>query len=109
MQSILKSGMRILVNKRFRVLVNGTNFLIELDGSEQKCGFYATRYVEAENEELAETKVIEAFRTDRKLVKLIRNESNDSPALFANEIEKVEMNDSPDEFGFAWYLEKTSN
>ena len=44
--------------KKFRVFVRGENFLINLDGVNQKLGFYTTRYVEAEDEEAAESAVM---------------------------------------------------
>src|SRR3982751_33226 len=97
------------MNNKYRLLINGTNFPSDKDGSEQKCGFYFTRYIEAENEELAETTVIQALNIDTRLVNLVRNKSNDSPLLSTDEIEKVEEIDSPDESGLAWYTEKTGH
>lgn len=55
--------------KKFKVFVRGENFLINLDGVEQKMGFYTTRFVEAENEVAAEYAVMDILRSDPKLIK----------------------------------------
>ena len=35
--------------KRFKVKLHGENFLLNLDGELKKFGFYATKFVKAEN------------------------------------------------------------
>ena len=40
--------------KRFKVKLHGKNFLLNLDGELKKFGFYATKFVEAENPQEAE-------------------------------------------------------
>ncbi len=43
---------------RYRVRLNGRNFLLNLEGDAQKFGFHTTRDTEAESFEDAELKVI---------------------------------------------------
>jgi hypothetical protein len=93
--------------KKFRVFVRGENFLINLDGVEQKLGFYTTRYVEAQNEEAAEYVVMDMLRGDRKLAKGVLNDKSDPPMMYAEEVEEI---DSFEGFplpgtGFAFYPE----
>jgi len=40
--------------KRFKVKLHGKNFLLNLDGEPKKFGFYATRFVKAEDPQEAE-------------------------------------------------------
>jgi len=40
--------------KRFEVKLHGKNFLLNLDGELKKFGFYATKFVKAENPQEAE-------------------------------------------------------
>jgi hypothetical protein len=42
--------------KKYKVLVRGENFLINLESEDQKFGFYTTAYVEGQDEEQAEPK-----------------------------------------------------
>lgn len=93
--------------KKYKVFVRGENFLINLDGVNQKMGFYTTRFVEAENEEAAEYAVMDMLRSDPKLVKGVLNEGSDPPMMYAEEIEELK---SFKEFpvpgtGFAFYPE----
>ena len=72
--------------KKYRVLVRGENFLLNLDGKNQKLGFYTTRFVEAPNEEEAEERAFAMLRNDPKLQKGVLNEKSDVPVMFAEEI-----------------------
>ena len=76
--------------KKYKVFVRGENFLINLDGANQKMGFYTTRFVEAEDEEAAEYAVMDLLRNDPKLVQGTLNEGSDSPMMYAEEIEELE-------------------
>lgn len=76
--------------KKYKVLVRGENFLINLDGVKQKVGFYTTRFIEARDEEDAENAVMEMLRADPKLIKGVLNEKSDSPIMYAEEIEELE-------------------
>ncbi|HET6891788.1 MAG TPA: hypothetical protein VFH31_11850, partial [Pyrinomonadaceae bacterium] len=75
--------------KKYKVFVRGDNFLINLDGVNQKMGFYTTRFVEAQNEEAAEYAVMNMLRSDPKLVKGVLNEGSDPPMMYAEEIEEL--------------------
>jgi hypothetical protein len=76
--------------KKFRIFVRGENFLINLDGVNQKLGFYTTRFVEADDEEAAEYAVMDLLRSDPKLVKGVLNEESDPPMMYAEEIEELQ-------------------
>lgn len=76
--------------KKFRVFVRGENFLINLDGVEQKVGFYTTRYAEAQDEEAAEYVVMDMLREDPKLAKGVLNDKSDPPMMYAEEVEEIE-------------------
>jgi hypothetical protein len=91
------------VPKKFKVMVEGVNFLIDMDNELGKYGFYTTRVVEAADETEAEALAVEMLRIE--LLKSVRNEASDSPVMFVEEIEELK---SFDEFrkpggGFVWY------
>lgn len=76
--------------KQYKVLVRGENFLINLDGVNQKVGFYTTRFVEAESEKEAEYAVMDMLRSDPELIQVVLNEESALPVMFAEEIEELE-------------------
>ena len=90
----------------YRVLINGKNFLIELDGELKKCGFYTTRFVDAADKSLAESEAISIVRNDLFLIENVKNQSDDTPMLFIDGIEYLETYDGTRPgSGFAWYTE----
>jgi hypothetical protein len=66
--------------KKYSVMLEGRDFLLEIGGSVKKYGFFTTRYVEAENPEEAEMKAVQLVRTDQSLQQAVRNEGS-SPAI----------------------------
>lgn len=95
--------------KNYKVFVRGENFLINLDGVNQKMGFYTTRFVEAESEVAAEYAVMDILRSDPKLVKGVLNEESDPPMMYVEELEELEsMKGYPvPGTGFTFYPEET--
>ena len=92
--------------KKYKVLIEGANFLIEFDEETTKYGFFTTRFVEAENEEAAENQAIEMVRL--KLVRLVKNNRDDSPVMFVEEIVELEpFEELPvPQPGFAWFADE---
>ena len=89
--------------KKYKVRVQGTNFLIRVDTEPTKLGFFTTRFVEAQDEQEAENRRIDSLRVELK--ELVENDKSDSPMMFVEEIEELE---SFGEFrvpgtGFTWY------
>lgn len=89
--------------KKYKVTVEGVNFLIRVDTEIGKYGFFTTRFVEAWDKDEAEASVIDMLRVELKA--LVQNEKSDSPMMFVDDIEELE---TFGEFlrpgtGFAWY------
>jgi hypothetical protein len=74
---------------RYRVLVRGANFLLELEGERRRFGFYATRFVRAASRQEAEAKAVELVRSDEQLITGVLNEADDPPMLYVEEAEKL--------------------
>ena len=79
--------------------------MLNVDGKNQKLGFYTTRFVEAQNEEGAEEMAIAVVRDDPKLRSGVLNEQSDTPVMFAEEIVELESFDSRElpRTGFVFY------
>ena len=89
--------------KKYRVMVEGANFLITFDNEATKHGFFTTRFVEADGPEAAETIAMDMLRLE--LADLVENDVADSPVMFLEDIEEVDsLIDSPvPGGGFAWF------
>jgi hypothetical protein len=74
---------------KFKVQLHGENFLLNLDGELKKYGFYATKFVEAENSQAAEKIAVILIHQSPNLREIVRNESKDRPKINLKEIEEV--------------------
>jgi hypothetical protein len=92
--------------KYFRVLLNGQNLSIELEGKVQKVGFYTTRFVEADTQEEAEASAIDLIRADARLLTIMLNAIDDTPVFLIDEISELidDLNQVCDT-GFSFYRE----
>jgi hypothetical protein len=90
-------------NRRFRVLVNGQNCWLNIEGKPQKKGFYTTRFVEAQDAEKARAIAEEMIRRDSKLSNGLLNERDDPPVICAELVEEVGMLEPA--YGYAFYPE----
>ena len=75
--------------KRFEVKLHGKNFLLNLDGELKKFGFYATKFVKAENPQEAEKIAIILIRQNPNLRDSVFNEKADRPTINLEEIKEV--------------------
>ena len=76
--------------KKYKILIRGENFLINLDGKGQKFGFYTTAFVEGQDEEQAEQRAIGLLRDDKEFRQSVLNEKSDAPMMFVDEIAELE-------------------
>jgi hypothetical protein len=72
----------------FRVQLKGLNFWLEINDKPKRVGFYATRFVEAADEDQAESKAVRQLGDDPRLHGVL-NEKGDPPEIVIEEIEKV--------------------
>ncbi|MEW6127167.1 MAG: hypothetical protein AB1757_09020 [Acidobacteriota bacterium] len=91
--------------QKFRVLINGENFLIEVEDKLQKMGFFVTRIIEAASMEEAEILAIDLLKQDARLKAIVRNQSDDPPMLYIEEKEEIQSGDlnNINNTGFSWY------
>jgi len=75
--------------KKYKVMLNGQNFVIDLGEGQARHGFYTTRYVDANTKAEAEDIVIASINNRSDIKENIKNESNDPPMLYAEEIVEV--------------------
>ncbi len=75
--------------KKYNVMLEGRNFLLDIDSSVKKYGFFTTRYVEAENPEQAEMIAVQLIREDQKLKTATKNEGS-KPMIYLYSITELE-------------------
>jgi hypothetical protein len=75
--------------KRFKVKLHGENFLLNLDGELKKYGFYATKFVKAENPQEAGKIAVILIRQNPNLRDTVLNEKTDRPTINMEEIKEV--------------------
>ena len=95
--------------KRYRVMINGRNFLLRFDDPEKcekRCGFYVTRDVEAESIEDAELKAVDLIRGEESIREITLNSKDDPPLLFLEEIRELSRDEeSLNGSGYVYYPE----
>ncbi len=104
-----RCSINLLVNRtkrkmrKYKVIVEGSNLSISLDGKAGKYGFFTTRFIEAPNMKDAETLALTMLRDELKSAVL--NDISDPPVISVDEIQ--EINDFDRKLfpgsGFTWY------
>ncbi len=90
---------------KYRLMIEGNNFLAKSDEGLIKEGFFTTRFIEAENESIAIKKTMISIRDE--ISDYYFNDNDDTPNMKIEEI--VELNSFGDNkvpgSGFTWFKE----
>ena len=81
------------VMKKYKIMLEGKNFLLSSDGQTMKHGFFTTRWVEARDPEEAELKAIDLIKNDRGLMNNLLNDQSNPPMIYLREIYELESFD----------------
>jgi len=74
---------------KYKVLINGANFLIDMDDRIAKFGFFTTRFVEATDADAAENTAVRMIREAQRLRDLVRNAPDDPPVMYVTGITEM--------------------
>jgi hypothetical protein len=90
---------------KYRVTIHGQNYLIRLDDLVERMGFYTTRYVQAENKEIAELKAVEHIQNDDKLNQVVLNAPDNPPLINSEEVLELDSfkGINPPGAGYSFY------
>ena len=94
---------KVNIMKKYKVVIEGDNFEILLDGKVGKYGFFATRFVESKDSKEAETLAMKLIRDE--LESIVLNDSSDPPVIYIEdnyEIDNFGDNLVPGS-GFTWF------
>jgi hypothetical protein len=100
-----------LAVRKFKVFVEGHNFLIAAPVVAAKHGFFTTRFVEALDPDGAENAAVEQLRARQSLRELTLNSPDDPPTMYVTKIGELESFDGLESLdqGLIWYAEDDSS
>ena len=94
---------------RYRVIIHGRNFRLNVEGKWEKFGFHTPRFADAPDVLLAEHTALEEIRQSQKYLDLMNrtlNSDDDAPVLCGENIEEVVPGTEPAKAaGLALYRE----
>jgi hypothetical protein len=89
----------------YRIMVEGNGCLVEIDGVLQRLGFYATRFIESEDDEAARTVAMDSVWAE--LQPWLQNPPDFPPTLTIESVdETARVVSSP---GFTWYPDEENS
>ena len=93
---------------KYKVEINGANFLIDMEGRTAKHGFFTTRFVESTDSAAAEKSAVQMIRETQKLRDLVRNTPDDPPFMDVTSVIELASFDGIAnlEPGIVWYEER---
>ena len=91
--------------KKYIVMLEGRNFILDYEGEPTRFGFSTTRHVEAADPEEAERRAIQDVRSDDRLNTSLLNDPSNPPRVTVTrsiEVESFDSDRSP-ELGYIFY------
>jgi hypothetical protein len=94
--------------KRYRLLMNGRNFLININGTPKKHGFYQNIVLEADGPKQAALLASAKIWHDKQLQAVTLNSKNDPPMIHLHTLYELDVLDDVGDldFGRTFYAEK---
>jgi len=91
----------------YRALIEGRNFLLNVDGKTRRHGFYQTVFVSGSDPRDAESNAIRVVKDDAELKQMAQNAQHDPPMLYLDSLDEiVESKEMPVAKGRTYYVEK---
>jgi hypothetical protein len=91
----------------YRAMVEGRNFLINVDGKDRRVGFYQTVFVQGADPGEAESNAIAFVKSDVELKEATQNRAGDPPTLCLDSLEEIEsLEAAPTVNGRSYFAEK---
>jgi hypothetical protein len=87
----------------YRVQIEASNLLVNMEGSPAKHGFITFRFVEADGQVAAEHAAVQMLRDDSELRGSILNDPADPPVMDVLEVVEWDSPEIPPQPGRVWY------
>ncbi len=94
---------KVNIMRKFKLVIEGDNFEILLDGKVGKYGFFTTRFVESKDSKEAETLAMKLIRDE--LESIVLNDSSDPPVMYVEDNYEIDNlgNNLVSGSGFTWF------
>ena len=93
--------------KKYKIMLNGQNFKLNLGEGFARHGFYTTRYANATSKSAAEHIAVESIRKRDDINLRLKNEKIDPPIIYAEEIVEIDsIDESAAEPDLTWFKEE---
>lgn len=96
--------------RKYRVTINGRNYLINFEGQPRRTGFYKICYLEAHDPQEAENLAVSNIVADPRWRGTILNSADDRPVMHLDSLAELESFDGVEslETGYIFYPEDNS-
>jgi hypothetical protein len=93
---------------RYKVEINGANFLIDMNGRTAKHGFFTDRFVQAADPAATENAAVQIIRETQRIRDLVQNAPDDPPIMDVTSVIELASFDGIEnlEPGFVWYEQR---
>ena len=93
---------------KYHLLMNGQNFLVEMDGKVAKHGFFQHFFLEAETTRQAEDLAVQKIRENQDLKAVTQNPKDDPPVIVLETMSQLDSFAGVEarESGKLWFPEK---
>jgi hypothetical protein len=91
--------------RKYRITINGRNYLMNWEGERKRIGFFKIFYLEADDPQAAENLAVSKIIADPKWEGTILNEESDPPGMYLESLVEVESFDDTAslETGYIFY------
>jgi len=97
--------------KKYRLILEGRNFIMDMGEGAKKMGFFTTRFVKAHDLETAEKMAVERIKSDPSLKGVISDDKSDPPMIYLDQYSEIgwfEFMRRQPGVGFTFYLEDST-
>jgi hypothetical protein len=96
--------------RKFRVTINGRNYLMDWEGERKRIGFFKIFFLEAEDPQAAENLAVAKIIADPKWEGTILNDESDPPMMYLDSLTELESTAdvSAPETGYIFYPDEVT-
>ncbi|HZL88958.1 MAG TPA: hypothetical protein VFB96_11335 [Pirellulaceae bacterium] len=96
--------------RKYRVTINGRNYLINVEGKPQRMGFYKICYLEAHDPQEAENLAVSKIVADPRWRGKILNSADDRPVMYLDSLDELESFEGVEslETGYIFYPDEAA-
>ena len=87
----------------YAIFIDGQNFLLDLEGKEERFGFFITKRLIADSEEVAISQAFASLRSDPKLAPAYEKADLVQPTLSVEVVHELNQDNEMNDTGYTFY------